>query len=449
MLIALLLGGAAAAAPPNIVLIVADDLGWTDAGFAGSDYYRTPRLDALAAQGAMFTQAYAACANCAPSRAAILSGQYAPRTGVYTVITSRRGREQDRRLLVPETKRRLDRQAVTIAEALRDAGYATGFFGKWHLGDGATGPIAQGFDTNVGGNLTGHPASYFSPYQNPDLPDGPEREYLTTRLTDEAIGFIKRADAPFFCMLSYYTVHAPLQPEQERLERARSRARGQRHRNARYAAMIDALDDNVGRLLDALDDGLRDSTLVILTSDNGGFGGVTSAAPLRGAKGMFYEGGIRVPMLVRWPGVVEPGRVVETPVIGVDFYPTLLEIAGAEQPAQPLDGVSLAPLLRGEAMGQRALFWHFPAYLESGGLIEGPWRTTPCSVVRHGDLKLIEYFEDGRLELYDLGADPGEQRDLSEARSDDRDRLHALLRRWREDLGAPVPSEPNPEWGGG
>ncbi len=438
--------------PPNIVLIVADDLGWRDVGFMGSDFYETPRLDRLAAEGMVFSDAYANAANCAPSRAALMSGQYAPRTGVYTVGSPNRGKAANRKILAIPNTTTLDGDVVTLAESLRSEGYATGMMGKWHLGaNDERGPLGQGFGVNVGGNRAGHPKSYFSPYNNPDIEDGPAGEYLTDRLTDEAIAFVRaNKNGPFFLYLPFYTVHTPLQPKANLLEKYQSKVPGERHTNARYAAMVEAMDANVGRLIDAIDDaGLGENTLVVFTSDNGGLGRVTTMDPLRGSKGMFYEGGIRVPMIARMPGMIEAGSTCNEPVIGVDFYPTFVEIAGAKVPdGQVLDGVSLVGLLRSErSLAPRALFWHFPAYLESSGIVkDSPWRTTPCGAIRMGPWKLIEYFEDGTIELYNLDADIGERTNLAAIRPEVRDRLYAAMTAWREEIEAPVPSEPNPKY---
>lgn len=434
---------------PNVVLVVVDDLGWRDLGCTGSDFHLTPRIDRLAAEGMLFTQAYASAANCAPSRAALLTGLYPPRTGVYTVGTSARGRRDRRRLVPIENELELGQGFLTVAEALRGAGYRTGAIGKWHLGvDPESGPRAQGFDVNVGGNLAGSLGTHFSPYSNPDLPDGPAGEYLTDRLTDEAIAFVRDNQRQrFFLYLSYYAVHVPIQPRPDLLERHAARTPGALHDDPAYAAMVAAVDENVGRLLDALERfGLEDDTLVLLTSDNGGFGRHTRMDPLRGSKGMYYEGGIRVPFLVRWPRRVAPGSRCDVPVIGLDFVPTCLELTGAPWPAdRPLDGESLVPLVTATGgLERESLFWHFPAYLESAGVTEGPWRTTPCSALRKGDLKLLEFFEQGRLELYDLARDVGETHDLARERSAEALALHAELVRWRHSLGAAVPTVTNP-----
>ncbi|MHC5001679.1 MAG: sulfatase [Planctomycetota bacterium] len=451
LLLSLLAAAAAAAERPNIVLIVADDLGWRDPAFMGSDFHRTPALDGLAADGIVFTDAYANAGNCAPSRAAMLSGQYAPRTGVYTVGSADRGRSARRRLLTVPNRTELDSAVVTLGERLAAAGYATASIGKWHLGAGATGPEAQGFALNVGGGRRGHPPTYLSPYGLPGLTDGPPGEHLTERLAAEAARFVAaNRDRPFFLYLPSFAVHTPIQPAPHRAAACRDRAPGTLHDHARYAALVEGLDAGVGRVLAAIDAcGLRERTVVVFTSDNGGHGRFTSSAPLRGAKGMFYEGGIRVPLVVRWPGVVAAGRRCATPVIGLDLYPTLAAIAGAPATdGQPVDGVDLGPLLRGDAtIAPRALFWHFPAYLEAGGLPDiGWWRTTPCGAIRRGRWKLLEFFEDGRRELYDLAADPGETRDLVAMRPAVARSLHAELVAWRTAVAAPVPTEPNPDY---
>ncbi len=441
---------------PNIVFILADDLGWRDLGCMGSDLYQTPNLDRLAEQGMLFTDAYANCANCAPTRAALMSGMYAPRTGVYTVGSSARGPSSAHRVVPVLNTTTLDPAVVTLAESLQSAGYTTGHFGKWHLGEGEAGPLAQGFDVNIGGNHRGHPASYHSPYRNPDLEDGPPGEYLTDRLTHEAIGFMQaNRDKPFFLYLPYYTVHTPIQPRADLLAAAEARPPGTLHTHARYAAMVEALDENIGRLLAALDElELSDRTLVVFTSDNGGMSPQTDAAPLRGSKGMVYEGGTRVPLIVRWPGVTAAATRSSEPVITLDFYPTLVEAADGHMPeGQPIDGLSLLPLFResGASLGRDALYWHFPAYLQGyRGMQEEShrrgWRATPCSVVRAGAWKLIRDYETGRDALYHLADDPGETRDLRQDRPDKHAELAALLEAWLDALDAPIPDQPNPDY---
>lgn len=439
----------AAAEKPNIVFFLIDDLGWRDVGCFGSRFYETPNVDRLAQQGMRFTSAYSNGPNCAPTRACLMSGQYSPRHGVYTVGTAARGNARGRKLIPVKNTTTLRGDIVTIAEALKPAGYVSASMGKWHLGSDALGPIGQGFDVNVGGNRAGHPRSYFSPYRNKDLADGPKGEYLTDRLTDEAIKFIEaNKDRRFFLYLPHYAVHTPLQAKKDLIAKYRSKKPAGGQGNAVYAAMIDSTDQGIGRVLAALDRlHLAERTVVIFFSDNGGVGGITSMAPLRGAKGMLYEGGVRVPLIVRWPGKVKAASVCEEPVIGVDFYPTLLELAGAPEPKQTLDGVSIVPLLRqAGGLKREAIYWHFPAYLQGRGGRNKNWRTTPAGAVRAGSFKLLEFFEDGGLELYDLDRDIGEKSNLAEKMPDKTRELHAMLVKWRKAVKAPVPTEKNPQY---
>lgn len=443
---------------PNIVFVLIDDMGWRDLGCYGSKYYETPNIDRLAAESMVFSDAYTCGPNCAPTRASLMSGQYTPRHGIFTVDSSERGPKNLRKLIPQENKTVLDAGIVTIAEAIKPAGYVSAGMGKWHLGnDPGHGPIGQGFDVNVGGFQAGHPRSYFSPYKNPELKDGPGGEYLTDRLTDEALKFIEaNRNKPFFLYLPHYAVHTPLQAKNEMVGKYKAKEPSNGQGNPTYAAMIESTDQGVGRIVAKLDElGLTDNTIVIFSSDNGGVGGyktlgiqggeITSNAPLKGGKGMLYEGGIRVPLFVRWPGVVKPGSRCDEPVITVDFYPTLLEMAGAERPAgHVLDGQSVVPMLKGDAALDRdAIFWHFPAYLQGGG---GTWRTTPAGAVRKDQWKLIEFFEDGRLELYNLVRDIGEKEDLAEKMPEKTKELHDLLKNWRRSVNAKVPTRLNPDY---
>ena len=431
-------------------------MGWKDLGVMGSEYYETPNIDRLASQGMLFTNAYANAPNCAPSRASLLSGQYTPRHGIYTVNTAARGDVRFRRLIPIENKTELHLDVVTLAEALQDAGYVTAHMGKWHLGGEGHLPTDQGFDVNVAGREFGSPPGYFYPYGSGnrallDLQaEGHEGEYLTDRLTDEAIAFLEaNADDTFFLYLSHYAVHTPIRAKEEIIRRYRDKPASGGHHDPVYAAMVASVDEGVGRIMATLDElGLTDNTVVVFYSDNGGFGPVTSMAPLRGSKGMLYEGGIREPLIVRWPGRVEPGTTTAAPVIGVDFYPTLLDMASEAPPVgHELDGITLLPLLTGLAeFPERPLFWHFPAYLQADRSVEGPWRTTPVGAMRFGSYKLMEFFEDGRLELYNLDDDIGEQHDLAAQMPEKTRELHAMLRAWRESVNAPVPTEPNPAY---
>lgn len=441
---------------PNIIVILIDDLGWTDVGFMGSTYYETPHIDRLAAEGLVFTNAYANAPNCAPTRAALLSGQYAPRHGVYTVGSSERGEASLRKLIPTPNTTALDTSIVTLAEALREAGYATAHVGKWHLGTTGFLPIDQGFNSNVAGNHLGHPPSYFPPYargnhQLEHLPSNNQpNQYLPDRLTDEALGFIKaHQDSSFFLYFAPYAVHTPLQAPQTLIDKYAAKLGDAFHNHATYAAMIERLDTNVGRLLAQLDTlGLTKETLVVFTSDNGGYGPATSMHPLRGSKGMLYEGGIRIPLALRWSGHIPAGTQTDALAISLDLYPTLLAVAQAQPPlGQPLDGVSLCPLWTDDRPWLRdTLYWHFPAYLEAYRGMESPWRTTPAGAIRAGQYKLIEYFEDGHLELYDLHADTSEATNLADQLPATTKHLHNALQAWRTQLAAPVPTARNPTY---
>jgi arylsulfatase A-like enzyme len=439
---------------PNIVFILADDLGWTDTGFMGSSYYQTPYLDHLAAQGMVFTQAYSPGPNCAPTRACILTGQYAPRHGVYTVNSSARGESRHRRIIPIPNTTTLAERSFTLSESLMESGYVCAHIGKWHLGRvPENGPRSQGFDISVAASHIGHPpAGYFAPYELPGIEGAAEGEYLTDRLTDEALAFIEsHRDRPFFLYLSHYAVHTPLQAPEDTAAPFRARPGNPDHNHPVYAAMIANLDANIGRLLAKLDEwGMTENTLVVFFSDNGGVRRITSAAPLRGGKGMLYEGGIRVPMIVRWPGTISPGEICDSPVLGIDFFPTLLEAAGVPLPGgASLDGENLLPLWTGRGeLAERALHWHFPAYLEgtAEGARDSLFRTRPAAAVRWGDWKLIQYFEDGALELYNLGQDSGERKNLAAALPGKTEELLRRMREWREKVGAPLPTEPNPDY---
>ncbi len=430
-----------AADQPNILFIYLDDFGWRDTGYMGSDFYETPQLDSLARGGLIFTDAYSCAANCAPARACLLSGQYTPRHRLFNVGTGPRGKAEHRRLLhIPGTKT-LPLKVVTWGEALQQAGYKTGFFGKWHLG---TSPLEQGFDVAV---------------DHRKLPGfrghlGPEGRYLADVLTDRTTDFIRQyKDGPWCAYLAHFAVHTPLQAKKQLLPKYREKEPGQLHNNAVMATMIQAVDDGVGRLVSVLKELKLDrQTVIVFFSDNGGYGPATDMDPLWGYKGTYYEGGIRVPMFVHWPGVVEPGGRTSQPVIGVDLYPTFLEIAGAATPKQPLDGRSLVPLLKdsSKSLGERSLYWHFPAYLQSYSVNSEQrdplFRSRPCSIVRQGPWKLHEYFEDGGLELYNLQEDIREQHNLVSSMPEKAKQLHQDLKAWREKLAAPVPTQPNPSF---
>ena len=432
---------------PNIVFILADDLGYTDVACFGSKYYETPNIDRMAAQGMKFTSAYTCGPNCQPTRAALMSGQYGPRTGVYTVGNIDRFDWQGRPLRPVDNVVKLPLDKITIAQSLKKAGYATGMFGKWHLGEDAEHhPGKRGFDEAIVSM-----GVHFDFVTNPKVAY-PKGTYLGDFLTDKAVDFIRRhKDRPFFLYLPHFEVHVPLQAKQNWVQHFKAKRPVGGHQNPIYAGMISSVDESVGRVLALLDElKLSENTLVIFGSDNGGVGGyeregiqagsITDNAPLRGGKGQLYEGGIRVPYIFRWPGKIAPGAVCDEPINSVDLYPTLLAVSGAPRPENyPLDGASHLDLMTGAAKsGRRPLFWHFPGYL---GGSAGTWRTTPAGAIRAGDWKLQEFFEDGRLELYNLKDDIGEKHNLAAAQPDKVKELHAQLLAWRKELHAPMPTK--------
>ncbi len=458
-----------AVAQPNIVLFLLDDLGWMDLTCYGSSFYETPCLDRLASQGLRFTDAYASCPVCSPTRASLMTGKYPATIGMTNWIP---GEPKGQLLSVPYLHH-LPRSECSLGRALNEGGYATWHVGKWHLGGAPFYPQHHGFEINVGGCDWGSPRhGYFSPWRMPLLDDRRDGEYLNDRLTDEAIQLIEHRDGrPFFLNFWHYAVHTPLQGPADLVAKYEQKARDlgldreqavlegehfpcehkrelrvQRRilqSHAVYAAMVENLDTNIGRLMNALDSaGIADETIVMFTSDNGGLatseGSPTCNAPLSEGKGWMYEGGTREPLLVRWPAVVAPGTVCAAPVTTPDVYPTLLEAANLPlRPEQHCDGTSFLPLLRGEACEREPLFWHYPHYSNQGG--------RPGCSIRRGDHKLIEFYEDGRLELYNLRDDLGEDDDLAPDAPGLRDELHELLVDWRQRVGAIVP-ERNPGW---
>lgn len=422
------------AVPPDILVMLIDDLGWHDVGFTGGDLDLSPNVDAFAATATIFPNAYSDGPNCAPSRASLLTGQATPRHGIITVNSSRRGKAENRRVEPVPNRQSLEPSNSTLPGLLKASGWRTAHVGKFHVGPD---PHALGFTDAVAGNSRGHPKSYHSPYDNPQLSDGPVGEYLTDRLVSEAVGILEDDDdRPLFMYFSPYTVHTPIQPRADLLELMKARHPERSRTAQKYGAMIMAMDEAVGRLLEAVD--RRDRPcLVVFASDNGGLGRIGNNGPLRGSKGMLYEGGIRVPLAVRWH---EPGGPSSSShqVLLRDLAPTLLDIVGVDPGDHPMDGRSFASIRTGNQPPSRPLHWHFPAYLEGGGAT-GPWRTTPVAAVRVGPWKLLEYFEDGHVELYNLDDDPAESRDLSEVHQDQVGRLGAEMRRWRTEVGARLP----------
>lgn len=437
---------------PNILLINIDDMGWRDVGFMGSEYYETPNLDALAAEGMIFTNAYASASNCAPSRACLMSGQWSPRHGIFTVGTPERGASKDRKLIPVPNNTTLHDSIYTLAEALKDAGYATCHAGKWHLTDD---PTTQGFELNIGGTHAGHPSSYYPPYKNVPLDAPSEDYYLTNLIMDKTLEFLKTVgDEPFFLNYSPYAVHTPIHPVKNLLPKYENKPEWNGQNNAEYATMVENLDTQIGRLITALkESGKLENTFILFTSDNGGHYGITKQWPLRSGKGSYYEGGIREPMFVRWPTKVKPGTKTDIPVTNLDFYPSLLEVAGIKKPeGKNLDGQSFMPVLTETGNIQdRPLFWHFPFYLEAylkndTSTQDSIFRTRPGSAIRLGEWKLIQYFENNDIELYNLKEDISEKNNLAESNPTKRDELVNKLENWRKETHAPVPTEMNPEY---
>lgn len=437
------------AAQPNILFIMVDDLGWMDLHCQGNKRLSTPHIDRLAAQGMRFTDAYAAAPVCSPTRAAVLTGLSPARLRITNHIPDQaRFTPKNAKLDPAPMLNHLPVEHVTIAERLKAAGYATGFFGKWHLagnrvpkkqgqGDLRYYPEKQGFDINLGGTAMGGPFSFFDPYNLHNLPPRQKGEYMPDRFADEVIDFMtKHRDKPTLTFLWNYTVHWPMEAPAKLVEKYKKRNDLGRL-DPRYAAMIEALDTSIGKILTAIDDlKLADNTLVIFTSDNGAFGGVSDLAPLREAKGYLYEGGIRVPLIARWPGKIAAGKESAEPVISMDFFPTMLEVAGLKpDESKPTDGVSLMPVLSGDdSLDRDAIYFHYPNYAFHGGNKLG-------SAIRQGDFKLIERFDDGSVELYDLKKDIGERKNLASAKPELAKSMRQKLAEWRKASNAAMPTQ--------
>ncbi len=432
---------------PNIVLINIDDLGWRDVGFMGSEYYETPNLDKLAARGMIFTNAYAAAANCAPSRASMMSGNWTPRHGIYTVGTSERGKSKDRKLVPTPNNETLADNIVIFPELLKLAGYTTCHAGKWHLSDN---PLLRGFDVNIGGSHAGSPGSYYPPYKNIPLLPPTDDYYLTNLVMDKTLDFVNSVKKePFFLYYAPYAVHSPIQPVKSLLAKYENKAAWNGQKNAKYATMVENVDTQIGRLIDLLEKtGKMERTFIIFTSDNGGVYNITKQWPLRAGKGSPYEGGFREPMFVFWKGKIAPGSRSDVPVTNIDFFPTILAVAGINRPADKiLDGQSILPLLTGTgSIAERPLFWHLPVYLEGGNeeTQDSIFRNRPCSVIRSGNWKLIQYFENNDLELYNMKEDVGEKINLAAVNKAKTSELLTILEKWRKDTNAPVPDQLNP-----
>lgn len=455
---------------PNIIFILIDDMGWKDISCMGSEFYETPNIDRIASEGMLFTDAYASCPVCSPTRASVMSGKYPARVGVTQYIG---GQDQGYLARVPYTDH-LPLEEKTIATALKEGGYTTWHVGKWHLGTEEFWPEHQGFDVNIGGCHLGHPRSgYFSPWKIDNLAEGKDGDYLTDRLGDEAVQLIENNDGtPFFMNMCFYSVHTPIQAKAEKIAKYEVKAKAMgldklktfeegdffpcdhmqdQHiirrllqSDATYAAMIESLDENVGKILDSLDKkGIAENTLIVFTSDNGGLatagGSPTCNAPLAEGKGWMYEGGTREPLLIRWPGKIKAESKCEIPVTTPDFYPTFLEAAGLPlKPEQHVDGESIMPLLKDEdKLDREAIYWHYPHYANQGG--------TPGCSMRMGDYKLIRFFEDNRHELYNLCEDISEENDLSKQMPELLAQMKQMLNNWTIEVGAKIPKR-NPDF---
>ena len=447
----------------NFVFLLVDDMGWADIGANGSRFHETPHIDKLAASGMRFTQGYAACPVCSPTRASILTGKHPVRVDITDWIPGQ-GNNARNKLLHPKDRDNLAHSEVTIAEALKEHGYQTFFAGKWHLGDKGHWPEDQGFDVNIGGHHRGSPpGGYYAPWKNPALTARNSGEYLTERLTDESIKFLEERDKdkPFLIYLSYYNIHTPIQPYKKRIAHYEAKAQKMfkgptptqqeheglsrmRQDNPALASMVAAVDDSVGKLLGKLEElKMVDNTVVVFFSDNGGLStlgrgrpGPGCNLPLRASKGWLYEGGVREPTIIRAPGVTMPGSVSKKPIVSMDFFPTMLELAGLpSRPNLHADGKSLIKQLQGDDSGQRTLYWHYPHYHGSG------WK--PGASIRDGDWKLIEFYHYDKFELYNLATDPGEQKNLAQKEPQMASRLRAKLKSWQNKMGAKMPI-PNP-----
>ena len=449
----LLAGLAAAPLPakrrlPNVILILIDDFGWRDTSYNGSTFYETPAMDELARSGMVFTGGYSASPVCSPTRAAMMTGKYPARLHLTAHLQGASNRLHFTKVTQPNTRLALPLEERTIAELLREAGYRTACIGKWHLGAAGYEPAAQGFDVALGGDEAGSTSSFFYPQWKKKVPlEGQEGDYLTDRLTSQAVEFIRQnQQRPFFLYLPHFAVHTPIEGKPEKVKKYDAKARPENPQNyGEYAAMLESVDESVGRVLKTLEElGLREDTLVMLTGDNGGVTSrewknrpVTSNLPLRSGKGHLYEGGIRVPTLVRWPGVTQAGSVCHEPVLSIDYAPTIAEAAGISRSKLPkMDGRSFTALLKGtRPRGGRDVFWHYPHY--------SPQLGTPSAAIRSGDEKLILFFEDNRVELYNLKEDLGESRDLAASNPARAAELRSRLERWLRETGAQLPV-PNP-----
>jgi arylsulfatase A-like enzyme len=435
---------------PNVILIVADDLGWSDLSYMGSTYYETPNIDKLSKSGMTFYNGYASSANCAPSRASMLTGKYHPFHGIYSVKNSDRGSKKTRKIIPIKTKTKLELEYFILPEMLKSKGYSTGHFGKWHMGPKGYFPEQMGFDINIGGNEHGGPGSYFSPYKYPNISNGLKDEYLTDRLGDEVVKFIeKNKGNNFFAYVPFFSVHTPIQSKSEYEKKYRNKESNEYHNREDYAGMIQSLDENIGKILEKIEKlNLSKNTLIIFTSDNGGIKAISNQYPLRAGKGSYYEGGIKVPMIFSWPEKIQAGSTSNERVSNIDFYPTIKKIIGYNKTID-LDGEDLTPIFNSKALKKRELYFHFPIYLEpynvhldSGS--DPLFRTRPGSVIIKDNWKLHHYYEDNNFELYNLENDISESKNLIDINKEKKAELLKDLNNWRSKNNAPIPNKLNP-----
>lgn len=437
---------------PNIVIINIDDMGWKDVGYMGSEYYETPNIDSLAASGMVFTNGYAASANCAPSRACLMTGKWTPRHGIYTVGSSERGASKHRKLIPTKNTVTLAEKYEIIPEVLSQNGYKTCHAGKWHLSDN---PLEYGFEINIGGGHYGHPKSYSPPYKNVKIKGG-NNDYLTDLIMEKTIEFVDTVSSSFFLYYAPYAVHTPINPVKSLIGKYNKKTGSNGQNNAKYATMVENLDRNIGLLISKLKErGLFNNTLIVFTSDNGGVFGITNQHPLRAGKGSYYEGGIREPFFFVMKGRIRANSKSDIPITNLDIFPTVLEYAGIIKDSLKLDGINITPILE-EKTDQldRPLYWHFPIYLqasnthatEDGEDSDSLFRTRPGSVLRYENWKLHYYFENNEVELYNLEEDIGERNDLAKKNNEKRDELLNYLKNWWNDTKAPIPTRLNPEY---
>ncbi|PTM10361.1 MAG: aryl-sulfate sulfohydrolase [Bacteroidetes bacterium] len=434
---------------PNIIIINVDDMGWRDVGFMGSEYYETPNIDQLSKLGMIFTNAYAAASNCAPSRASLMTGKWSPRHGMYTVSSSERGPSKHRKIIPTKNTTTLSKEHEIIPEILNQNGYITCHAGKWHLSEN---PLEYGFNLNIGGGHNGLPSSYYPPYKNVDVV-GESNQHLTDLIMEKTLKFMDTVQSPFFLNYAPYAVHTPITPIENLLEKYNQKPPWNGQNNPEYATMIENLDRNIGLLITKLiEKGLFDNTFIVFTSDNGGLYGITNQHPLRAGKGSYYEGGIREPFFFVMKDKIKAESKSDIPITNIDLFPTILEYAGIKNDQIKLDGINLSPILEKKTDKlDRPLFWHFPVYLQAFKANNSEnrdplFRTRPGSAIRYGDWKLHYFFENDDIELYNLVEDIGERNNLAIKEPEKAEELLNYLKNWWNETNAPIPNDLNPEY---